>query len=222
MERPVEVTFRNTVAVPAIEALVRREAAKLERYHRPVLSCRVAIERPQRFQRQGSVYRVRLVITAGTRRPIVVTRDPRESDMHDDLRTILLDAFKAARRQLQSMGQQRRGEAKTSAGARALVVRLFPKAHYGFLKTLDGREIYFHRNSVLHDDFERLAAGTEVRFEEVEGDKGPQASSVQIVNKPGIRVSPDGPTAAEPPLGWRDAGSGTRRGRRRSKRGTPR
>lgn len=219
MDRPVEVTFRNTVSDPEVEAVVRREAAKLERYHRPIVGCRVAIERPQRFQRQGNMYRVRLFITAGTRRPIVVTRDPRDSDMHDDLRTIVLGAFKAARRQLQSMVQQQRGDGKSPREPRALVVRLFPEADYGFLKTPDGREIYFHRHSVLHDDFERLAAGTEVRFEEVEGEKGPQASTVQIVNKPGIRISPDGRTALEPPLGWRDAGSGTRRGRRRSKRG---
>ena len=45
--------------------------------------------------------------------------------------------------------------------------------------------MYFHRNSVLHDDFERLAVGTEVRFTPQDGDEGPQASSVQIIGKPG-------------------------------------
>jgi cold shock CspA family protein len=212
MDRPVEITFRNTAADPDVEALVRREAAKLERYHRPLVSCRVAIERPQKFQREGNAYRVRLV----------VTREPRDSDMHDNLRTIVLSAFKAARRQLQSTVEQRREREKSPDEPRALVVRLFPNEDYGFLKTLDGREIYFHRHSVLHADFERLAVGTEVRFEEHEGDKGPQASSVQIVNKPGIRVPADGPAAIEPPRGWQDAGGGTRLGRRRSKRGAPR
>jgi cold shock CspA family protein len=43
--------------------------------------------------------------------------------------------------------------------------------------------VYFHRNSVLHGDFERLAVGTEVRFTPQDGDEGPQASSVQIVSK---------------------------------------
>ena len=222
MDSPVEVTFRNTAADPEIEAVVRREAAKLERYHQPIVGCRVAIERPQRFQRRGNAYRVRLLITAGTGRPIVVSREPTDSDMHDNLRTIVLGAFKAARRQLQSSAEQQRGDEKVSQEPRAIVVRLFPDASYGFLKTLDGREIYFHRNSVLHDDFERLAVGTEVRFEEVEGDKGPQASTVQISSKPGIRVASEGDAPIEPPLGWRDAGRGTRRGRRRSKRGTSR
>ena len=66
-----------------------------------------------------------------------------------------------------------------------IVEKLFDEG-YGFLRELDDdRQVYFHRNSVLHDDFERLAVGTEVRFTPQEGDDGPQASSVQIVAKPG-------------------------------------
>jgi cold shock CspA family protein len=64
-----------------------------------------------------------------------------------------------------------------------IVEKVFDEG-YGFLRALDdGRQVYFHRNSVLHDDFENIAAGTEVRFTPQEGDDGPQASSVQIVGK---------------------------------------
>jgi cold shock CspA family protein len=77
---------------------------------------------------------------------------------------------------------------KTRAGHDAgqqqgIVEKLFEEG-YGFLRELgDDRQVYFHRNSVQHDDFERLAIGTEVRFTPREGDDGPQASSVQIVDK---------------------------------------
>ncbi|MEJ2428230.1 MAG: HPF/RaiA family ribosome-associated protein [Deltaproteobacteria bacterium] len=71
----------------------------------------------------------------------------------------------------------------------ALVDKLFPEKDYGFLKTVDGRVLYFHRNSVLADDFDRLEIGTGVRYVETMGDKGPQASTVQIVDKPGVRHS---------------------------------
>jgi cold shock CspA family protein len=144
---------------------------------------------PQRHQRGGNRYRVRIDIGAGLAKPIVVTRQP--GDMHRDLRTIVLDAFRAARRQLQSATERVRGDERSPVEPRGLVERLVPDAGsegYGFLRALDGREIYFHRNSVLNDDFERLAIGTEVRFEEEEGDHGPQASSVQIVSKPGARI----------------------------------
>ncbi|HTR15085.1 MAG TPA: cold shock domain-containing protein, partial [Roseiarcus sp.] len=53
----------------------------------------------------------------------------------------------------------------------------------GFIETADGREIYFHRNSVLDGAFNRLSVGSEVRFVESEGAKGPQASTVRLVGK---------------------------------------
>ena len=220
MQRPLEMTFRHMAPSPAIEAVVRREVAKLERFHPGLVGCTVAIERPQRFQRQGNLFRVRIQVSAGTRRPVVVTRDPLDTEMHEDLRRIVTGAFRAVRRQLQADLRVPRGEARPPQEPRALVVRLFPDADYGFLKTPDGRELYFHRNSVLHGDFERLAVGTEVRFEETEGDEGPQASTVQIVNKPGVRLPASAPPALAPPRGWGGAGprQGAPRRKRRSRR----
>jgi cold shock CspA family protein len=46
-----------------------------------------------------------------------------------------------------------------------------------------GSEIYFHRHSVLSPGFDHLAVGTEVRFAEEEGDRGPQASTVEIAEE---------------------------------------
>jgi cold shock CspA family protein len=65
----------------------------------------------------------------------------------------------------------------------ALVSKLFPEEGYGFLSTPDGREIYFHRDSVLHEGFDYLKMGTEVTFVEAEGKEGPQASTVKPVGK---------------------------------------
>ncbi len=65
----------------------------------------------------------------------------------------------------------------------ARVARLFPEEGYGFLETPDRREIYFHRDSVLHEGFERLQIGTEVSFIEAEGKKGPQASTVKLAGR---------------------------------------
>jgi cold shock CspA family protein len=48
-----------------------------------------------------------------------------------------------------------------------------------FIETADGREVYFHCNSVLDDAFEHLTVGSEVRFVEEMGEKGPQATSVR-------------------------------------------
>ena len=58
---------------------------------------------------------------------------------------------------------------------------------FGFLETADGREVYFHRNSVLDGGFDKLDAGQRVVFVEEEGEKGPQASTVRIAGKHGLR-----------------------------------
>jgi cold shock CspA family protein len=71
----------------------------------------------------------------------------------------------------------------------ALVSQLFKAEGYGFIRTPEGRELYFHRNSVLHDEFDRLQVGTGVRFEEELGEDGPQATTVQIIEHLGPRIT---------------------------------
>jgi len=65
----------------------------------------------------------------------------------------------------------------------ARVARIFPQQDYGFLRTPDEREVYFHRNSVIDADFDHLNLGDEVTFVEEQGDKGPQASTVKPVGR---------------------------------------
>jgi cold shock CspA family protein len=67
----------------------------------------------------------------------------------------------------------------------ARVTKLFPEEGFGFLETPDGREIYFHENSVLDSGFSALEIGTEVQFVEELGDKSPQATTVTPVTPHG-------------------------------------
>lgn len=205
MQVPLEISFREIEKNEALEALINDEAAKLEKICDYLISCRIAVEKPHEHQRSGSPYRVRIKVTLPPGHEIVAVRESGESDMHEPLHTVLRNAFEAVQRQLKKVTAQQRGEVKTHLQQEmaAVVYKLAREEGYGFLKTLDGREIYFHRNSVLNDDFDRLEIGTGVRFFEEEGEKGAQASSVQIVDKPGVRVSESGQSASEPPLGWK-------------------
>jgi cold shock CspA family protein len=54
---------------------------------------------------------------------------------------------------------------------------------HGFLETFDGRDVYFHKNSLVGDWFETLVPGTEVAFVEEPGEMGPQATTVWIVGR---------------------------------------
>ena len=59
----------------------------------------------------------------------------------------------------------------------------FQKRDIGFLQTSDGREIYFHKHSVLQPGFGHLDVGAKVYFAEEQGERGPQASTVRCVEK---------------------------------------
>ena len=61
------------------------------------------------------------------------------------------------------------------------VVRLVPWEDCGFIQTPDGEELYFHRNSLLHGDFEAVRVGDEVTFATERAEKGPNAKSVRVV-----------------------------------------
>jgi cold shock CspA family protein len=109
---------------------------------------------------------------------------------HKNLRQAIDDAFKAAARRLQDYARRQRGCVKKHKPLpTARVSKLFQKEGYGFITTTDGREIYFHKNAVLNRGFNKLKMGAKVRFAEESGEKGLQASTVQIVARaPRIEV----------------------------------
>jgi cold shock CspA family protein/ribosome-associated translation inhibitor RaiA len=200
----VEISFRHVDKTEAVEKLIRDKARKLDEISERLISCRVAVERPQQHQRAGNPYRVRIELGVPGKELLTI-RESGRGDMHDPLPKVIRDAFNAARRQLREFETKKSGRVKLHPAQQlmAVVVRLFSEEGYGFLRTPDGREIYFHRNAVLHDDFDRLAIGTGVRFVEELGEKGPQATTVQIVDKPGEIVSKTENRGMKPPLGWR-------------------
>jgi ribosomal subunit interface protein len=173
MRVPLQVTSRDIDLPDSIDAIIREKAEKLNTFNDQIISCRVVVETPHRSQQKGVMYNVRIDLTVPGSE-VVVKREP-----HVDLTTAIRDAFDAARRQLQDYSRRQRGEVKFHEEApRARVQELLPEEGYGFLLTGDGREIYFHENSVVDGRFAQLTVGMEVRFVEEDGDKGPQASAV--------------------------------------------
>jgi len=182
---PVEVCFRNMHPSEAIEAVVRERAAKLDRFHPHIVSCRVVIEAAYHRHAKGAVFHVRVDV-AVPRHEIVTESEPPPQHFHDDVYVAVRDAFDEARRALQDDARRRRGDVKSHAPRPlARVTRLYPDRGFGFLETAEGVEMYFHEHSVLGAGFATLAVGDEVRFDEEAGEKGPQASTVEAVGRPG-------------------------------------
>ena len=68
------------------------------------------------------------------------------------------------------------------------VVRLDPAGEFGFLRSSDGEEIYFDRNSVLDGEFSELPVGSRVVFVEEIGEKGAQAGTMKLLGKHRLRL----------------------------------
>jgi cold shock CspA family protein len=192
---------------PAIEENIREKAAKLDELHDGIMGCRVAVEAPHRHHHKGKAYLVRIDLTVPGGE-LVVNREPKRlvakktnsadepekdfAELHEpskhaareDLYVAIRDAFSAAGRKLQDHARRRRGMVKVHEPLPvARIARIFPMEDHGFLLTTDGREVYFHRNSVLGPAFDRLEIGHEVHFAEELGEKGPQASTVRPIGR---------------------------------------
>ncbi|MFP4112758.1 MAG: HPF/RaiA family ribosome-associated protein [Spirochaetota bacterium] len=189
MEVPIEITFRNTEHSDTIHQLIRDEAARLERFHSRITSCHVAVERPQEHLSSGRDWRVRIDITVPRGNEIVVRREPGKGDMHEQLTTVIKDAFNAAERQLKDLHGKQRGVVKQGAESDSvgIVTRVLPEEGYGFIMDPSEQDIYFHKNAVLNNQFDRITEGTAVWYQTEMGDDGLQATSVRIEDKPGSR-----------------------------------
>jgi len=167
----------------AVEARVRERAEKLDRFAGRIMSCRVVIEAPHKHHHKGGLYKVHIDITVPGGE-LVVNRESGLDHGHEDVYVAVRDAFDAARRQLEDYVRRQRGKVKThEIPPHGHICELVPTEDYGRIKNSDGREIYFHRNSVVDADFDQLEIGMAVHFHEEPGEEGPQASSVHLEGK---------------------------------------
>ncbi len=183
MAIPLRIAFHDVPHSDALEARIRGEATRLDRLFGDILSCHVAVEMPHRRHRQGTLFHLRIDLSLPGRK-LVVNKEPGDRNAHEDPYVMVRDAFDAIERQIkQYRGITRRDVKRHVSLPRGQVVRIFSDQGYGFLESDDGQEYYFHRNSVLNDGFDRLRVGMEVRFAEEVGEKGPQASTVEIAER---------------------------------------
>ena len=184
MQVPLQIVFEHVPPSEAIEQRLREESFKLEEFFSRITSMRVVVGRPQRRHQKGDCYTIRLHITLPGAPDIAISRDPSTTGRHEDIQVSITDAFDAAKRKLQDWVRIRQGQVKTHEPVpRGVITSLIAEKDYGFITSSDGREVYFHKNSVEGDKFYSLAIGQSVRFAEDQGEKGPQATFVHPLCK---------------------------------------
>lgn len=171
MSIPLEITLRDIEKTDAIEQRINDKANKMAQYYDRIESGKIVVELSQNNQHQGKLYNVTIEVNVPGKQ-LVVNKQPNE-----DLYVAIRDSFQAMYRIIESYAQKQRGERKSHNDTKnGLIDRLF--GDYGFIKTPEGLEYYFHETNVQHPPFHELKAGEVVSFIEVQAGDTLQAGHV--------------------------------------------
>jgi ribosome-associated translation inhibitor RaiA len=112
----LQISFRNMDPSPAVEAIIREKAAKLDRFFERIVSCDVTIEAPHRRQHKGKLYKVRIDIGMPGK-DVHVNQEGPKNHAHGQINVAIPDAFDAAAavRRLEDHVRLLRGDVKSHA-----------------------------------------------------------------------------------------------------------
>lgn len=189
METPLQIDLQGVDAKEQIHAAIIKHVAQLEERSGRLTAGRVVVKAPSGHHRTGGLYEISIHLSLPEGREVNIGRTPQNDERYSKIEFALNDAFKRARRQLQDQVRELQSQVKQHDGPPiGTVSELDPLGEFGRIETDDGREIYFHRNSVLNGDFAKVTVGARVTFAEEMGDKGPQASTVKLMGKHSLKV----------------------------------
>ena len=185
MQTEPQIDFQGLEPSAERRGKILKQIEKLEDRFGRATACRVVVKGPGAHHQTGGLYEINLHLVLPDKREVAIERTAHLDERFQDLDFALNDAFKRARRRLQDQVRRMRGKVKHhEAAPTAVVKKLIADEGYGFLESADGREIYFHRNSVEAPGFDALKPGAPVRYKEEEGRDGPQASRVTLLGRP--------------------------------------
>ena len=150
METPIEIDFQGMAANTGVRDSIIKHVSQLEERFGRITAGRVVLKAPGGHHRKGGLYEINIRLTLPEGREVNVDHTAQNDERYSDLNFSINDTFKRARRQLQDQIRKLQGQVKHHEGAPVgTVVELDPLGEFGLIETEDGREIYFHRNSVL-------------------------------------------------------------------------
>ncbi len=189
METQLQLDFHGSDADPAAREIVLDRVRELQSRFGRITDCRVVVTGPGSRHRSGGLYDVRVHLSLPGGRQVVVDRVDHGDERYADLRFAIADTFNRARRRLQDQARRLQGRIKAHvAPPEGIIDDIDPSGEFGFIRSDDGRLVYFHRNSVVGAPAAALKQGARVAFAEERGEKGPQASTVKLLGKHRLRI----------------------------------
>ncbi len=126
MEVPLEIILKNVEQKEEIEAVIDEKIAKLEQVCDHLISCRVFVEQNPTHQHAKHTYHIRVDVRMPPHHEIVVKRDS-GTNSHENIGSVLREAFIAARRQVEQIVDRQKKHVKAHTKERMIPLKLREK-----------------------------------------------------------------------------------------------
>ena len=173
----LHIESRNVEMTPRWKKEIEERMEKLQAGHDDIMHARVTLTKNPHHKKSKNVAEALVVVTLPGR-PALTSRKE-EKTFEEAIRA----AFFSIDIELRKYREKRASKdvRLSPIPLRGVVCKLFPKEGFGFILQEGGGEVYFHKNAVHGMEFDHLEDGTEVTFNIEEGEKGPQATTVNPV-----------------------------------------
>jgi ribosome-associated translation inhibitor RaiA/cold shock CspA family protein len=188
MQIEPEIAFHNIEKSDWAKSQILGHIERLEGIYDRLTTCRVRVDQRNDNANHTIPPVVRIEISVPGHKDIVVAHEPERLQrkfQNPDLKNAINEAFRIAEYQLARYKDQLTDHTAPGVHEAAnellgQIAEVTPTEDFGFLLTASGGLLYFHRNSVLSGDFDRLTAGDEIHYVEDVGDTGPIATKVRV------------------------------------------
>ena len=166
----IEIQTQHVAMQPEWRALIEERLARLGERYPKLVRVHVTLKHGRHHLRGAEEVDIVATYPGATLRA---------AKQEEEMRDAVHAALDALERELAAHHEERRHFGK-APGPRSsgTIERLFTDRGYGFIRTDDGEEVYFHQNALHELDFASLSLGLPVELELERGERGPQASRV--------------------------------------------
>jgi cold shock CspA family protein/ribosome-associated translation inhibitor RaiA len=179
MQREPIITWRNVQRSEAVEAIIRKRIAAVEKLCPNAVGLRITLDAPQKPRHAARGFDVRLHLEVPGP-DLDVARTVRHGLAADDIVRAVNAAFAALEKRIRETRRIMDGKEVKHHPVilHGEIVELEAELGYGFVRADDGREVYFQKDGLVTGDWDDLELGARLRFREQDGEKGPFAVDV--------------------------------------------
>lgn len=173
----LRIDCRNVKMTPRWKTEIEERMAALDENNGDIVHGRVTLTKNRHHKKASSVAEALIVVTLPGRHTFTSRKE--NKTFEEAIRA----AFAAVEIEVQKYRDKRASKEvrPVPVPLRGVISKLFRDEGYGFILQEGGGEIYFHRNALHGLPFEEIEDGTEVAFNVEDGEKGPQATTVNPV-----------------------------------------